>query len=349
MMASLRAQLATALLSALLCTVATNAGAEELGGPKNPWRGSSISYEHITSAISLDRSHDLTYNPLYAHSLGLSPQWHFAELFVASLSLSMEQELTRADDTNRAYDVVFSDLMLRFSPEKSLYTEENTGIRLGAGLGLQFPTSKASQAQTLMVGVTPSVNLSKRFDLLKGFTVRYGATLGLNWHRYTTAQRDAPTIMGCARSSSECAPYMNTGYRNTASSISHGPSLSLVPFDDLTLSVSYSLRRAELYDLGDADLSDRNGNKIGLVEFGKDPGARYSQSFRVEAGYKVLDALSLALGLATSYGDLAPDSSYRFPFLNRYSNLYLSATIDADAVLSSLNVGASKKEIAPGT
>lgn len=293
-----------------------------LAAPKNPWRGSSISYGGNFSAISLYRGADLTYNPNFVHSLGLNPQWHFEDLFFyVSAGFSLEQELTRSDATKYMHQLVQSDLSLDFAPERAWDIYE--GLRLSGSLRFILPTSSYSRVQTLVIAAAPGVALSKRFDVMRGLIVRYNGRVNLNWHRYTTSQNDSVSIKGCG-TADQCSAFQSSGMRNALWSVAHGPGVTLMPFDKASLTAEYSWRRAALYDLDDSELSS-----IGLPT--TDPNARFSQMFRVAAGYDLFNWLNLNAGIVTGGPQLTPDSHYRNPFFNRYTQFMFGASVDVDS------------------
>lgn len=304
--------------------VAADASANaDLGSPKNPWRGSSVGYEHSFAAIGLDKGHDLSWNPAYVHTLTLMPQWHFEDLLVATAMLSIEQELTRSDWTKYDHQVYLSDLSLLLAPEKG-WTEENTGIKVGGALRFIFPTSEMSQTQTLNLGVAPGLSLSRKFDVLKGLTLKYAGSFQLNWHRYTTAQYDGPRIQGCA-STGSCAVFQDTFTRNVNWMVAHGPSAVLGVVDKLQVGAEFSFRVAALYPMKDESPTDPTI---------PDPDTRYLQMFRLYAGYDLLDYLSLEAGALTFGNTLNSKSETQNPFFNRDTQIFFGASIDVDTLIT---------------
>ncbi|MGI5864653.1 MAG: hypothetical protein ACOX6T_21755 [Myxococcales bacterium] len=321
---------------ALLLLAGTGASAAEEAAKSNPWAGSSFLYEHAFSAISLDKSAEQTWNPYYAHSFSLQPKWKFHDYFGMGLRIDVEQELTNSDDTVRRYEWVWSDLLVDLNAGKG-YTESFTGIKVTGGLRLTLPVSKASRARELVMSVGPGAVVSRKFTDLFGtplsLTVGYNARWTYHFQQATTAQYSGPTISCGDPSSPVCERYVNTGIENPEHLLGHGASLSLDITDKLSFSTSYTFQRSRLYELSDFEFLDGAGQKV-VLEADHDVAVRYYQWFIAELSYQALDVVGVALGVSTLHGDLATDGTYRTPFFNRFTNIYLNLSLDIDSVVS---------------
>ena len=58
---------------------------------KSPWRGSEIAYRNSVTAISADRSYDLTYNPFWGMAFEVSPRFWFDDVWSVSASLEIQR------------------------------------------------------------------------------------------------------------------------------------------------------------------------------------------------------------------------------------------------------------------
>lgn len=321
---------------ALLLLTGTGASAAEEAAKANPWAGSSIYYEHVFSAISLDKGAEQSWNPYYAHSLSLQPKWRFHDYFGVGLRLDVEQELTNSDDTVRRYEWMWSDLNVDLNAGKG-YTESFTGIKVTGGLRLTLPVSKAARARELLMSVGPGASISRKFSDLFGsplsLTVGYNGRWTYHFHETTTAQYKAPTISCGDPSSPLCEPFVNTGYENPEHGLVHGANLSLDITEKLSFSTSFSFLRNGLYALSDYELIDGAGQKV-VLEADDGVAVRHYQWFVAELSYQVLDLVGVALGVSSLYGDLASDGTYRTPFFNRFTNIYLDLSLDIDSVVS---------------
>jgi hypothetical protein len=263
--------------------------------------------------------------------LSLRPAYHFDEHWFAKARVDLEQELTDADDTTKKHQLVLSDVWL-WGGLGELKLEELWDLKVGADLMLVLPLSQASQSQTLRLGVGPGVNVTKTFEVLKGLDIGFLARMSFYMRHYTTAQLDTPWISCGSPDSSSCGRFIQTGERNSASMLSLGPSVDLQITEDLSASLYFQIRRHELFALSDASVSTLGGFGT-TADASKDVSARYEQLFIADVSYSLSKELSVSVGAYGVYPELAPDSSYRFPLFNRYTELYLDLTLKLDAIL----------------
>ena len=297
---------------------------EELVSP-NAWRDSEIDYEHTFSAYSLDKSAQPTYQPYYAHRLYLMPFWHFNDFFLVKARLVFEQELTDTADTSTTYkhEVTLSDLSIDTS--FAGVTEPYSGIKFKGGIRWLFPTSKASQAQTMRVGIGPGVAVERVFPLLEGLTIGYSARMMFYVNKYRTAQNDSPWV-SCGNDTdlAGCSQFVQSGSRNPWGELRHGPDIKLGIIPKLNFEVMFTMTNDYLYSLdGPTVLGDD-----------KDVRVRYSQWLLATLSYDVTDYVGVSLGVSTMYGDLQPDGTYRTPFINRLSQVYVSLSILIDPIVT---------------
>jgi hypothetical protein len=316
--------LGTAVAALVLLCTTSGYGKESLPG-NNPWRDSEIDYEHTVSALSFSKSADPTYNPYYAHRLYLMPYWHVGDLLTFKARLIVEQELTSSIDseTLKKHEVTLSDLTLDAS--YAGFTEPFTGIKFKGGIRFTFPTSKASQAMTMRMGIGPGVAVERKFPLLEGLTLSYAARLNFYFYQFTTAQNSSPWVAcgGGDNSSPGCDNYVQNGTYNAWASFIHGPEIIFAPTDKLTVDLTFYFWNSYLYGLaGQPVLGDADAQKV-----------RYSQWLLATVSYQVLDYLGVSLGFSSQYSDLRPDGKYRAPFLNRNTQLFLDLNFTIDPLV----------------
>jgi hypothetical protein len=293
-----------------------------------PWRGSSLTYGHATTTVSLDKGALLDYNPTYAHRLELAPQWNFNELLYVRARLELGQELTQSDTYEYAHEVAFSDITADVGT--SGWQDPRTGIRISGDLRLTAPTSKTSWAQTKVFSVGPRLALSRSFPVRNGLSVRYEARYTRRFHRFTTVQFEAPRLLACSDVESlECAESSHTGVRNVMQDVVHGASLSFQPIEKLSVSGAFMWSHGFLYGLTPTDLPVRPNENA-------DPTAgRHASIFSFGASYQILDALNLGAGVTTiTPPSLNPTEKPYSPFFNQFTTLYLDLGIDFEALLS---------------
>lgn len=321
---------ASKLLGAAAAAVALLASASALAKEElptsNPWRDSEIAYEHGFTAISLNKDAEPTYNPYYAHRLTLWPHWHFGDYALMRARLIVEQQLTNADDTTYKHEVVLSDLLLDANWKG--ITEPYSGIKLKSGVRFTLPTSKAAQAESLRLGIGPSVGVDRKFPVLGGLTLGYASRFSFYFHGSQVAETESVWRpcggdygeLGCGAT----GPAMAGGTRNAWLGILHGPSLIFVPHERVTIDASYSFIKSYLYDLA-------GGPYLGDDQ---DVAVRSSQWFLAAVTVELVDFLSVSVGASTLFGDLKPDGKYRTPFFNRTTELSLSLNLGIDPLLS---------------
>jgi hypothetical protein len=316
------------LIPLLLCLWAPVAAAEESAGVAQtaepeadapvPWRGSAVVYRNSMSAISLDEGAELTYDPVYQMTWIVQPRWYFTDHIYARGSASLSHELTESNWTTDADETVWGDAALAVG-STSLFADPWLGLGFSAELAARFPTSKASQAQTLVMGADASVGVRRGFDLPVKITVGYGLKLGRDFHRFTTAEREAPLIAGC--SGAECARHVNVGVRNARTKMSHTLSLGLGFTDWLSLGAGAGVHTQWLYPGADPD------ERVNL-QTQAPTDSRHFLSGEVGLTVGPFAGVSLGLGAATFNPQQKPDSSDRLFFFNRYTQLYFDLSLD---------------------
>lgn len=298
-----------------------------------PWRGSTLTYGHATSALSFNRAAEPFYNPFYAHRLELRPRWSFDRYADLSARFEVAQELTLSDDTTYRNEVVASDLMLEASAKG--YQEPLTQVRVNGGLRVAVPFSKAAWAQTRVFSFAPGVVLSRSFPVKEGLSVSYDARYTFRFNRFTTAQYSGPTIAACGDPRElSCAEYVTSGVRNAFGDLSHGATVGFSPIAKLSLSSSFRLAHAFLYPLSPAEKPTVNGPVALPVDAGTQ--ARHSWGLTLEAGYQVLPELSVLLGSSTLAPQLGPDGVLRNPFFNRTTTLYVDLALELEPLIARL-------------
>ena len=271
----------TALGAALLvCLLAPQSHAEvvsaevsvddsvEPDGPKEdkwkePWRGSSFSYRNSVTALSLKKDADPGYDPQYMMSWSFNPMWWLGNVFNVSMGLSLSRELTDSNWTTQEGETILSDFSVGLGASRFVSVPV-LGIDVSAKLGVVAPTSKISQARTMILALKPGFSLSKNFDVLSGINLGYSFTYTKTFHEYTTAQTedaliDAPT--GATGRSYES--YFNTGRRNASWGLTNMFTAGVSFVDWLSFGANFGLVHSFVYDQEDAE-SDQMSEWDGL-------------------------------------------------------------------------------------
>ena len=295
---------------------------------KVPYRGSEFVYRNVFSAISLDPSAELSYNPSYAMSFSFRPSWWFTDQLYVRANLEVVRELTEADATTYADEALLGDLVLTagYTP---VVTIPVVDIAVSADLALQIPTSKASQARTLALGIGPGVQLSRSFNLLGGLSVGYSLRATPLIHQTTTSELETPLIPGCSASGGGCAAYLHSGVRNAQFRLQQLFYVSARMLDWLSLSVTYGLWIDWLYPI------DKDDPRIS-AETIEPQDQRYASVWEVEVLFSPIKPLKIGVGTSTLGPQLAPDSSYYNPFYNRYTTIFVDLHLDVAGLISQI-------------
>lgn len=298
------------------------------GGSQAPWRGSAFIYRNSFSAYSLDPSAELTYDPYYVMTFSFRPSWWFSDHIYVRGNLDLIREITHSDITTYSGETLVGDLSLTAGYSR-IYSIPVVGVDISADFVLTMPTSKSSQAHTMILGLGPGVRLSRKFALLQGLSIGYNLRASPRLHRKTTAERESALVPGCIGSSGGCDSFLNTGVRNSQFQLQQifDVSLGILPW--LDASISYGLIIDWLYQF------DTDDPRVSLVT--EEPqDRRYASLFEVQVSFRPLDALTVGLGFSTVSPQLAPDSTYYNPLYNRYSTIFVDLQLSIEGLISQI-------------
>jgi hypothetical protein len=295
---------------------------------KAPWRGSLLSLRTEATLLSLDRGAELTYNPYVALSFEVRPRWHFGDVFYVLADFSLTRELTDSDVTTKQGETWVGDLAVGGGAERFV-TIPGAGIDLSADLRVIAPTSKLSQARTVLLGLRGDFTLSRRFELLEGLTIAY-TLQGTGWfHRNTTAETEAPLIGGCSDLDGSCDRFLNTGLRNAWFRLGNSATISMDFLAWLGLDVTAAYRLDFLYAAADSD------PRISFVP-AEPTDRRHSLAYEIGLRLTPMPSLRIGVGISGLNPLQAPDSSAYKPFVNRYTMGFVELTLLVDGLVSQI-------------
>lgn len=308
---------------------------------KAPWRGTSLTYRNVATAISLNKDAELGYNPYYGMAFTIAPKWWIGDVFNASLALTLMRELTHSDYTTNEGETELSDFTLGLGAS-NFVTIPVLEIGISASLKFVAPTSKFSRAKTMIMAVKPGLALSRNFDVLSGINLNYAFGFTKTFHEYTTSQNVEPSIT-YGVSTGDYGSYQNTGVRNVSWGLANTFGLGIQFVEWLGISGSVTLLHSFLYDQDDADAGydDAIGEYIDSSSGvgGTDEKVRYVMAYNVEISVNPIPALGIGIGAETANNQLAPDSTYQKPFFNRYTSIYLDLRLNFEGLVSQLTSG----------
>lgn len=309
--------------------------AQQAEAAANPWRGSAVTYDHTFTSLSLSKGAVRDYNPYYAHTLSLRPEWHFGEKLLVRGNFAVEQELTTSDVYEGGHEVVASDLGVDLN--HAGWKESSSGITVAGGLRVVLPTSKKSAAEQLLFTLSPGVSATRKFDVLNGLVVGYQGRFGYNFRSAATMQSDEPRIVGLGEGE-DTDRFEDSGRMTPEWTVGHGPMVTLMATEKLALTTFYSFSHARLYSQ-DALTSDDVPPGYILTGGDEDPledalGTRWRhlEWFGLEAGYQLTDAVGVAAAVNTAAPQQRPNSEDYTRFFNRHTAFSMSVNVDVDAV-----------------
>jgi hypothetical protein len=310
------------------------------------FRGSNITYSHSISALTLAPGAEPYYNPTYGHRLGLLPEWHFNDQLFIRGRLYLSQEFTTSDTTARNdHEVELSDLWTDVG--LTGYTEPKTGLHVATDVRFLLPTSKASQSQSRIVTVGPSLTLSRDFKILSGLSIAYTGRFTYRFNRFTTGSNAGPQIINTDASlcsatvtNSPGAPLESVSAgcnRNNAANIVnydfvHGPNITFNPLEKLSFNAFFSWYHLFLYPQGSTPVELQGAQGIAA----EGTRIRNASVFALSVSYQLFKPVSLTFGSFTLSGQPSKTTGqYVIPLFNRDTSLYLDATFDIEAAVSS--------------
>jgi hypothetical protein len=315
-----------ALMTLALCCsllVPTTASADLA----DDFKGSSVSVNNVVSSLSLQKDGQLTYNPYYAVSVQAAPRYWFSELFYTSLTLGAAREITNSDITTQKGETNLNDITLRLGLSK--IASIPGGITLSGSLDTLIPTSKASRARTMIVGLRPALNISWSVPGLESLSVNYSGSGSWYAHEYTTASREVPLILGCAITDGGCDAFSHNGVRNTQWRLINSISTNFSATSWLGFSATFVMLHDFVYPL------EADEEQATSFVPQKPSSTRYVLAYDLSMNIKAMSSMNIALGASTANPQLAPDTSHYAPFYNRYTNFYLNLSLDLPSIFAS--------------
>lgn len=288
------------------------------------YRGTSVSLRNVVSALSFNRAAEPTYNPYYGMQISIAPRYWFNQQFYVRGSFDVASELTQADWTNDRFFI--GDTGVAFGGD-GLFTIPGVGASVSGELSFGIPTSKASQASTRLLGTAASVSISRP---LGSFSLSYSGNVDKSWNQYTTGSPTHALLQPCnvAEGTGCVAMHVNTGRRNVDWSVSNAISAGFKATPWLSFGANVGLSHAFLYPLDDVpEVSLRPPDTADT---------RYFMSTGLSASLRATEELTVGMGLRSSYGQLAPDGSYRVPLFNRFTMLSVDLSLNVAGLVSKL-------------
>ena len=300
------------------------AAAAALPGGGSPFAGSFVTLRNVATALSVNKDAEPTYNPYYAMVLSVAPNWNAGKSVYLRGNLSLSRELTHEDWTTYSGETTLSDTNL--SAGWRAFRLNSIGLSAAVEASINLPTSKAAQARTLQAG--SGLGMTAVW-IVGNFAVIGIARVAYQWHRYSTGETEKPWVAGCSSAVAGCDPYVNNGIRNTEWRVTNFGIVAWSPLPWLGVNLQGGVISDLLYDM-----SPSKARFAGVIPSAAD-GVNYRELmvYGVSAELRLHKALTVALGAETVNPQLAPDSTYRAPFFNRFTTLFVDLQVAPDKLL----------------
>ncbi len=239
---------------------------------------------------------------------------------VVGANLSVVREVTPTDTT---YDdeALLSDLAMYGTVSLPAPRGDADPFSWSLSAQLAFPTSKASEAATLLFEFAPTLQLGVEAPLLDGLGFTYGITPTLRPHRYTTVSTLAAVpcspATGCTLGST-----FDTGARNAPFQLVHDFGLSLALWESrLSFSGGLQLAYTRLYKLSPSS----RFSEATLANPGNGDGSpsTLSTAFTFDVGLQSHDGAAVSAGVWTPTALKDDGSGYYNPLGNRFPPVYV--------------------------
>ena len=295
---------------------------------KAPWRGSLVSLRTDATLLSFDKGAELTYDPYVALTFEVRPRWYLDDIFYVAADFSLTRELTYSDVSTREGETWVGDVNAGAGAER-FYTIPGAGIDLSADLRIVTPTSKMSQARSMLLALRGGLTLSRRFELLDGLTLAYTLQGTGYFHRHTTSGTEAPLIGGCSALDGSCDRFLNSGLRNPWFRLANMAAIQMDFLPWLGLDVTVMYRLDFLYAASDQD------PRISYVP--QEPtDRRHWLAYELELRFQPMPSFGIGLGVSSFNPLQAPDSSNYMPFVNRFTTAFVTLRLPVDGLVSQI-------------
>lgn len=251
----------------------------------------------------------------------------------------------------------YGDIWLTFSNPR-IYTIPKIGVDINPSFRFYLPTSLQSRHQTLIMGIMPSLSVSRRFWKDR-ISLSYGFGVRKNFHQYTTAEvqyrpGDAAVLGGNPTDGANGASFANRIGDPTAFNGNFALMHSIVGgvkfHKQVSFSALYIIFNTQGYN-PESCVVDTQGMSIDTCANGDAvasssgtrldrPGWRDQQVLWLTLSYQPWDYLGFALMYINWAPMQKPDGSYRQGVIstdyNAFTTLSLGATVSLDKVAAKI-------------
>jgi hypothetical protein len=317
---------------------------------QRPFAGTLVYWNNEFTAISLDKSHDYTWDPVYSMSFGVMPVWAPTPNTSLTTDIQLTTELTDSDYANKKGEVFLNDIPLTFKYKYKYKINDDVSFNTYLKLTAVAPTSKMAQYETLYTALGIGTRVGFTFPkVLAGLSISWDPHFFKYFHESANPKSDKNPLDESAIPETEkntSVAYQSLAFgdsENPSWAISNGLNLSLAFIDELSFAFGYKHTYVYKYspsDKGQADDSSCVGLPQGC-EGARDTGHNergiYMQAFTYGLDYTPWDVITFSLGATTASNQLGPNGQYRTPFFNRETTINFGISLDIDAMVSGLS------------
>lgn len=287
-------------------------------GPALSFANSFFTYTNALTAYTFSPGAQLTYNPTWLMSFGLTPRFYLTDTTFLWLNQGLFLELTDSDGDTYNHEPLLTDTTLDL--RQNIIWE---GFVFQAQARLVFPLSKASQSAQRILQTGLGLSITRPFPELASFTVSASAGYRRWWGTSNVArimpghEPDYRNATGGAECEAGLQPYCTQAGSATLARdiVVTGLAFSVMPFAGFTVQLQAFYMGMYAYEVAPTDVPV-DGNSRTIVD-DSPTHWRHFTSFALAVGYDVLPYLNLSLGIQNA-GVAAPlynpDGSVRSPF-----------------------------------
>lgn len=309
---------------------------------ESPYRGTAVSWTNELSVVSLDKSHDFTYNPAYFMSFHLAPRWHAGRFVTLGMDVGLFTELTDSDFADEQGEAFFEDIALGARYDAEVPMAEWVALEAGVFATWIVPASKTSEYFGLLSTIGGGARAALVFPaVLAGLELGYEPALMKHFYEDESALHAGNPFDEAGVP--ESLKLTSAGYQSLVWSGAANPSWSLLTplylqirfTADLAFRFGYTHTYVRLYDASDSPagqggLHDPLGPDP-IRDTGHDAHAIYLQAFDYRLSWRLPGALApfeAWLGALTAGNELGPDGGFRTPFFNRETLIRFGLSLD---------------------
>jgi len=278
--------------------------------------------------VGLLRNAELTWNPTYAVTAMVQPRIWLGDVFNIIGYMDLTRELTNSDWTTYNGEWQLSNMWL-IAAATNFWTIPLVDVGLNASLSAQVPTSKIAWGQTMLTNLTANGTAVKAFPLFgKGVLVfGYGLSFSKWFHRFTTGENANSLQEGRCATAQYCGIFASNGVRNPSWGTQNRLFGMLSIISMFGVFLDGRVLTQTLYPVSQKDnrVSFNPANPGGLTP---SPDTRFSTWTQASVFFQPHPAFTASLGISSFHNQLGQDGQYRFPLINRFTQVNLDLTFN---------------------